>query len=584
MYEFSNKELSKILDELAKLLEIKGENKFKVRAYQNISRKITNLDDDISQLIKEDKLQDIKGIGKGIAGEINEIFDKGYSPALEEIKTELPTGVIEMVEIPGLGPKRANKLFNELEISDISDLKKALKSGKVREIKGFGKKTEEKLLKSLNEYKEYKDLILLSEAEKKAKEIINLINENQKENVIKELKIAGSLRRQNELIGDIDILVITNFSDKAGELISNLSFSDEIIDKGSKKLSIYTKEKIRVDFRFISPENKAPALQYFTGSKEHNVKTRQLAKNNNYKLNEYGLFKIKDNGEFNRVNIKSEKELYNKLGLDYIIPEMREDKGEIEAALKSKLPEVINNNDIKGDLHIHSKYSDGAFSMKEMIEKALELGYEYIAFSDHSKSLKVANGLSIKDIKKQRAEINLLNEEYTDIKVLQGIEVDILRDGSLDYDQETMKKFDIVTASIHTGFNQSKEEITNRIINAMKNPFVDVIGHPQGRLLAKRKAYQLNLDKVISYAKKTNTCLEINASPDRLDLDAQSARKAANEGVKLVINTDAHHLQQLYNMKLGVSVARKAWLEKKNVLNTMSKKEMLEYLNRTEKN
>jgi len=584
MYEFSNKELSKILDELAKLLEIKGENKYKVRAYQNISRKITNMNEDISQLVKDDKLLDIKGIGKGIAGEINEIFEKGFSPALEEIKNELPAGVIEMVEIPGLGPKRANKLFNELEISDISDLKKALKNGEVREIRGFGKKIEEKLLKALNEYKEYKDLILLDEAERKAEEIINQINKNKNEKIINELKLAGSLRRKTELIGDIDILVLTNFPDKAGELITNLDFSDVIIDKGSKKLSIYTKEKIRVDFRFVSPENKFPALQYFTGSKEHNVKIRQIAKDNNYKLNEYGLFKIKDNGEFNRINIESEKELYNQLGLDLIIPELREDLGEIEAALKSELPDVINYNEIKGDLHIHSKYSDGAFSMADMTEKALELGYEYIAFSDHSKSLKVANGLSKKDIKEQREEINILNKKYSDIKILQGIEVDILRDGSLDYEDEILNKFDIVIASIHTGFNQNEEEITNRIITAMKNPIVDIIGHPQGRLLAKRKAYQVNLDKVISFAGKTNTCLEINASPDRLDLDAKSARKAAQKGVKMVINTDAHHLKQLYNMKLGVSVARRGWLEKESILNTMNYKEIKNYLNRTEKN
>ena len=584
MYEFSNKELSKILDELAKLLEIKGENKYKIRAYQNISRKITNINQDISQLVKEDKLQDIKGVGKGIAGEINEIFEKGFSPALEEIKNELPAGVIEMVEIPGLGPKRANKLFNELEISDISDLKKALKNGEVREIRGFGKKIEEKLLKALNEYKEYKDLILLDEAERKAEEIINQINKNKNEKIINELKLAGSLRRKTELIGDIDILVLTNFPDKAGELITNLDFSDVIIDKGSKKLSIYTKEKIRVDFRFVSPENKFPALQYFTGSKEHNVKIRKIAKDNNYKLNEYGLFKIKDNGEFNRINIESEKELYNQLGLDLIIPELREDLGEIEAALKSELPDVINYNEIKGDLHIHSKYSDGAFSMADMTEKALELGYEYIAFSDHSKSLKVANGLSKKDIKEQREEINILNKKYSDIKILQGIEVDILRDGSLDYEDEILNKFDIVIASIHTGFNQNEEEITNRIITAMKNPIVDIIGHPQGRLLAKRKAYQVNLDKVISFAGKTNTCLEINASPDRLDLDAKSARKAAQKGVKMVINTDAHHLKQLYNMKLGVSVARRGWLEKESILNTMNYKEIKNYLNRTEKN
>ena len=584
MYEFSNKEISKILEELANLLEIKGENKFKVRAYQNISRKITTLNKDIEKLVEDEKLQEVKGIGEGIAKEINEIFENGFSPALEELKTELPSGVLEMIKIPGLGPKRAHKLFYELEISDISDLKKALQEGKVKEIKGFGKKTEEKLLKALNEYKEYKDLFLIDEAEKKGKKIINELNKNQKNKIINGYKLAGSVRRKKELIGDLDILVLTDFPDKAGELISKQSFVDEIINRGSKKLSIFTGEKIRVDFRFISPADKGPALQYFTGSKEHNVKIRKIAKENNYKLNEYGLFKIKDNGEFNRVNVNNEKQIYNKLGLDYIIPELREDRGEIEAALNSTLPNIIEKSDIKGDLHIHSRFSDGAFSMEDIIKQAQKIGYEYIAFSDHSKSLKVAHGMSVKNIEEQRNRIKKLRKKYNNIKILQGIEVDILKDGKLDYKKNVLKKFDLVIASIHMGFNQSREKITKRIIKAMKNQYVDIIAHPQGRLLAKRKAYKVNLEKIISTAKKTNTCLEINASPDRLDLDDKSARKAAEKGIKLVINTDAHHIKQLNNMELGINVARRAWLEKENILNTLDYKDLIEFLNRKGKN
>ena len=579
MHELSNKEISKILEEIANLLEIKGENKFKVRAYQNISRKITTLDQDITKLVKDNQLEEIKGIGEGIANEINDILDNGYSPALEELKEELPAGVLEMVEIPGLGPKRANKLFDELKISDISDLKKSLKSGEVRKIKGFGKKTEEKLLKSLNEYKEYKDLILLKSALEKAESVINEINKKQKNEIIKDLKLAGSIRRRKELLGDIDILVVTNSPDEAGELIKNQDFAGEIIDSGSKKISIFTKEKIRIDFRFISPENQFSALQHFTGSKEHNVKIRKIAKKNNYKLNEYGLFKIKEDGQFNRVEVNSEKELYNQLGLNYIIPELREDRGEIEGAANSNLPNSIEKSDIKGDLHIHSKYSDGDYDLEDLISKAKELGYEYIAFTDHSKSLKVANGMSEETIEKQLKKLQDLRENYSQIKILQGIEVDILSDGTLDYTDEILQKFDLVIASIHTGFNQSENKITNRIISAMENPLVDIIAHPQGRLLAKRKAYDVNMEKVIDKANLTNTCLEINASPDRLDLDDNLARKASEKGVKLVINTDAHNLKQFHNMSLGINVARRAWLEKDDVLNTMSYKELIDFLN-----
>lgn len=584
MYKFNNKEVSKILDELAKLLEIKGENKFKVRAYQNISRKITTLNEDIAKLVEEGRLQEVQGIGEGIASEINEIFKIGFSPTLEELKTELPAGVLEMTKIPGLGPKRAHKLFYELEISDISDLKKSLKNGEIKKIKGFGKKTEEKLLKSLNEYKKYKDLILIDEAEKKAEEIINEINKNQKYEIIEGFILAGSVRRKKELIGDIDVLVLTNFPDDAEELITNQTFTDEVIDRGSKKLSIFTGEKIRIDFRFISPENKAPALQYFTGSKEHNVKLRKIAKDKNYKLNEYGLFKIKENGEFNRINVNTEKQLYSKLELDYIIPELREDRGEIEAALNSNLPNVLEKEDIKGDLHIHTKYSDGAYSMEKIIDKSKKIGYEYIAFTDHSKSLQVAHGMSEEKIKEQRKNIKELRNKYSKINILQGIEVDILKDGILDYNNEVLKEFDLVIASIHTGFNQNKEKITNRIVKAMKNPFVDIIAHPQGRLLAKRKAYKVDMEKVIATAKSTYTCLEINASPDRLDLDDKLARKAAKAGVKLVINTDAHHLKQLQNIELGINVARRAWLEKSDVLNTKNYKQLIDFLNSPEKN
>lgn len=577
MDEFTNKEISKMLSELADLLEIKGENKFKVRAYSNIARKVSTMSDNIVDLARGDSLEDVNGIGEGIAGEIKEIFELGFSPALEELKTELPSGVLEMIKIPGIGPKSAHKLFYELEIQDLTDLKKVLEEKKVRKIKGFGPKTEKKLLKSLNEYKEYQGFMLLDEAENKALEIINTIRDLDKTDIIDMIKLAGSIRRKKELIGDIDILISTAFPDKTVSILSDFDFTTKLIDSGNKKVSIMIDDKIRVDFRLIASEDFASAIQHFTGSQEHNVRLRQLAKENGYKLNEYGLFNIKDNNE-KKLELDSEKKIYKKLGLDYIIPELREDRGEIESAAAGELPHSIKLEDIKGDLHIHSRFSDGAFSMREMIEAARKKGYNYLAITDHSQSLRVAHGMTTEKVIRQRQKLVELRKEFPQMGILNGIEVDILNDGSLDYSNDILAGFDLVIASIHTGFKQSEEKITGRIIKAMENPYVDIIAHPQGRILTRRRSYKVDMDKVIADAAKTGTCLEINASPNRLDLDDKLARKAKLEGVKMVINTDAHHIKQLADMKLGITVARRGWLEKGDIINTMDFSELTDYL------
>ena len=581
--DLTNKEISKILSELADLMEIKGENKFKVRAYSNAARKLNSISEDVGDLISEGRLTDLNGIGKGIGSTIEDIYQEGYSPTLEELRTELPSGVLELIEIPGLGPKRAHKLFYDLEIQSVEGLKKALLQKRVRTLKGFGPKTEEKLLKAIEEYKQYQGLVLYDEAENEAALILDELNKIAEENKgsVEEIEVAGSLRRKKEIIGDIDILISTEKPEKLCELLEQLSFLKEVIEKGETKVSIYTENNNRVDFRLIKPEEFASALQYFTGSKEHNVKMRQKAKKNGYKLNEYGLFKISDNpdGKDERVSIETEQDIYNKLEMDYIIPELREDRGEMEAAANESLPESVKLSDINGDLHVHSRFSDGAFTIEEMIDAALEMGYDYLAITDHSQSLRVAHGMSAEKVVRQRKKLNELRSKYPDFDIINGIEVDILSDGSLDYSDEILRGFDFVIASIHSGFRQSEEKMTQRIIKAINNPFVDVIGHPQGRILGRRKSYSVDMKKVIEAAAQQRVALEINASPNRLDLDPIMARKAKEAGVKLIINTDAHHIEQFKDMKLGVNVARRGWLEKEDILNTMSYDELMDYFN-----
>jgi DNA polymerase (family 10) len=576
MQGMSNKEIAKVLSKFADLMAIKGENDFKIRAYTNAARKIESYSDEISQLAAEDKLKDIKGIGSGIAESINELLQDGVIEEMEAIKAELPPGVIEMTDIRGLGPKTANRFYYELEIEDLISLEKALKEGKVQKLKGFGKKSEEKILNALKNHEKYVDKIMLAKALKTAKEIIETIKTELQPELFKKIKICGSSRRAKELTGDLDILIATDQPVKLSKKLKNLNFTAEVIGAGDTKVSIRTEKGVQTDFRLVSKEEFPSALHYFTGSQAHNVRMRQLAKDNNLKLSEYGLFKEDGSKE----KIESEADIFNILGLDYIIPELREDQGEIEAAQRGELPQSIELEDIKGDLHLHSRYSDGAFSIKKMAEAAREQrNYRYIAVTDHSQSLTVANGMSIEELKEQLQEIDELNKEFKDFKVLKGVEVDILKNGKLDFDDEFLDQLDFVIASIHSYFKLEEKEMTERIIKAVKNPYVNLIGHPSGRILGGREAYAVDLEKVIEAAAKYNTALEINASPQRLDLNAEWARKVKKAGGKISINTDAHHYKEYADMELGISTARRGWLEKEDVINTFSYEELIEFLN-----
>ena len=563
MHSFSNKEISDMLSEYTDLMKIFDENKYRVRAYDNASRIVSDRTIDLEKMVKEDNLEEINGIGEGIAGTIKDIFEKGYCEELEELREQLPAGFEELLNIPGLGPKTAGKFLEEMEIKNIDDLKKALQNKEVRKLKGMGAKTEENLLEALKEYEEYTNYINLDQALKTSEKLIEKLKENSDE--ILKIETAGSTRRKKIKIGDIDILIsVKNKKDhNLLETIRNLAEIQDILLEGETKISARTTEGLQVDFRMVTDEEYPAALMYFTGSKYHNVRLRQIAKDKNYKLNEYGVFE-----DDKRLDADSEAEIYELLDLKYIEPEIREDKGEIEAAQNDGLPNLITIDDIQGDFHVHSNYSDGALSIEEMVKAAKERGYKALAFTDHSQSLNIANGLSVERVKKQWKEIEEVRENHPDFLILKGIEVDIKKDGTLDYDDEILSGFDLVIASVHNNFNLPADEMTNRIVKAMKNPHIDILGHPTGRMLGNRTPFEFDYDKVLETALENDVILEINASPSRFDLNDEMAMDAIRSGVKLTINTDAHHPDQYNYMEYGIYIARRAWAENDNIINT----------------
>lgn len=570
-----NKEVAEKLYELASYLEILGEMRFKINAYIEAARRIENLSMPIENLAKEGKLTEIKGIGEGIAKKIVQYLETGKIDKLEEVKKKIPPTLIELLDIPGIGPRGAYALYQKLGIKNIEDLRKAAIEGKIRELDGFGPKKEENILKALQE------------AKKKEIRRINLgvalpIAEFVKENLIKgapveKIEICGSIRRMKETIGDIDILVTSKNSEKVMDYFTNMEIVKEVVNRGDTKSTIITPEGIQIDVRVVEPISFGAAVQYFTGSKQHNVKIRELAIKRGLKVNEYGVFKI-DSDE--RVCGEKEEEVYDILGLPLIPPEMREDRGEIELGLENKLPKIVEINDIRGDTHIHTKYSDGENSLYEMAKKAMDLGYEYIVVADHAKALGVASGLSIEDYKKQKREIDELNNQFGDkFRIFFGCELNILSDGSVDFDEKDLEIFDICLAGIHTGFNQDKKKITERVKRAMGIKKIKIITHPTGRLLGSRDEYEIDLDEIFKEAKNSGKILEINATPERLDLnDLNVLHGKELYGLKYAIGTDAHSIYGLLDMRYGVGVARRGWLTKDDVINTLSLKEFKKFI------
>jgi len=563
-----NQFVSEILYKIADLLDLKGEIFFKTRAYRMAAQTIEVLDEDIENVVRENRLQDIPGVGEALAKKIKEIVETGHSEYFERLKKEIPEGLLSMLEISGLGPKKVAAMYQKLGIKTIDELKDACIEGKIRNLEGFGEITERNILRGIELMKKTSGRVLLNLAYEDGNNFIKFLKKCDK---IDRLSVAGSLRRMKETIGDLDILASSDKPDDVMDYFVKYDVIQEVLMKGSTKTSVLLKDDIQVDLRVVKDESFGAALQYFTGSKEHNVNLRGIAIKKGFKLNEYGLFD-KENDKF--IVGKNEDEIYKKLGLSYIEPEIRENRGEIEASSKNILPTLVKYDEIKGDLHIHSNYSDGLESIETIANSCKKLGYEYIGIADHSQSLKVAKGLSEDKLIKKLDEIKKINKKLKDFKILFGTECDIKSDGSLDYSNNILKMFDFVGIAIHTNFKMSQKEATNRIMKGMDNEYVTFLAHPTCRIIRKREPFDLDIDKIFEKAIETNTYLEINSFPDRLDLNDMHTKQAKDKGAKFVIGTDAHNLNHLAFIRFGIATARRGWLEKKDILNTNSLKDL----------
>jgi len=563
-----NADVAAILYEIGEILTIK-DDRFRSRAYLLAAQRITSLTEDIRKVKERGELDEIPGVGRSIAYTITEVLDTGESKVLEELRESLPPGVRQLMELEGVGPKNAMRLVEELKLSSIDDLEKAAREGMIREIKGFGEKKELNILQSISDYRNRQTRFLLGAILPVVDDMLAWMRESP---AVLKAEVAGSYRRRRETIGDLDLLIASNEPDAASKRFVEMPPVERVVGHGSTKSTILLMGHLQVDCRVVPPEAYGAALQYFTGSKDHNIKLRTIGVKLGYKLNEYGLFS-RDDGKL--VASETEEEIYRVLGMDYVQPELRENRGEIEAAMEHKLPSLIELGEIRGDLHCHSKWSDGAMTIKEIVEKAKGLGLSYVALTDHSKSLGIAHGLNEERLREQGKEIDAINEELDGFTVLKGIECDIKADGSMDLSDSSLVDLDFVVASIHSGFKNDEETLTNRMISAIHNEYVHAIGHPTGRIIQKRKPYPLNLDKVIEETTAQHVALEINAFPERLDLDEVSSRKTMEAGALVSIGTDAHALNQMEFLSLGVSVARRGWLTTKDVVNTRTTKELL---------
>ncbi len=567
-----NQEIAKIFNDIADILEIKGDNPFRIRAYRRAAQNIEGFAKDIAET-REEELKKIPGIGQDLADKINEYTKTGKLPFYQELKKEVPSGLLQLLSIPGLGPKTAKTLFEKRKIKNIDDLERLAKKGELKDLPGIRIKTEENILKGIEMVKRHGERHPIGRVLPMAEDMLKRLRETTP---VKDLCLAGSLRRWKETIKDIDILATSANPEKVMHGFIRLPGIKNVLLKGPTKSSIVTREGIQVDLRVVDENSFGAALAYFTGSKAHNIRLREMAVKRGLKINEYGIFEVKTGA---KIGGKNEADVYKALRLPFIQPELREDTGEIETVMShKKLPELLELIDIKGDLHVHSKDSDGSLNIEEIIDPARERGYKYIAVTDHSKGLVIAGGMSIDKILEQNRKIESINKRLRGFRLLSGVEMDIKSDGTMDYPDEVLKKLDIVVASVHSGFRQSKEQITKRLISAMKNPYVSIIAHPTGRLIGERDAYEVDMEKFLKIAGDTGTAIEINAYPLRLDLSDIYVRKAKEMGIPLVVSTDAHVIYQLDFMRYGVGIARRGWLEEKDVLNTYAYRELLKRL------
>ncbi|MCM8801601.1 MAG: DNA polymerase/3'-5' exonuclease PolX [Candidatus Omnitrophica bacterium] len=568
-----NQEIAKIFYEIAYFLEMEGVQ-FKPFAYQKAGLTLESLERDVEEIYKKEGLEGLKkipGVGESIALKIEEYLKTARIRYYEDYRKKYPINLEELMHIEGLGPKRLKILYDKLKIKNLEDLEKSAKAGKISPLPGFGEKTEKNILEAIEFAKRSKGRFLLGEILPRVKEVYEKLKSLKE---VERIDMVGSIRRMKETIGDVDFLVISKNPASIMDFFVSLPGIIKVWGKGNTKSSVRLKEGFDMDIRVLPKDSYGAALQYFTGSKEHNIGLRKIAMEKGLKLSEYGLFK-----SARLIAGQTEEEIYQKLGMDWIPPELREDRGELELALKKRLPNLIELKDIKGDLHIHSKFNGGANTIEEIAEQAIRLGYAYIGIADHTKFLKIEHGLDEEQIHQRNKHIERLNERYKGrIKILKGCEANILPDGSIDLDDKCLKEQDFVIAGVHSRFKMTKQEMTERIIKAMRNPHVDIISHPTGRLIQKRDEYEINLEKILEVAKETKTILEINSYPERLDLNDVNIKRAKELGVKMVINTDAHHIDQLRFIEYGVYQARRGWAEKEDIINCWPLKEMLNFL------
>ena len=566
-----NRTIAGMFERIADILEFQNELSFKVNAYRKAARVISDLRGDIEVVWREGKLRQIPGVGEGIAKKIDEFLKTGKMSKYEEVTKDVPAELIELMSIQGLGPKTLALVHKELKVKSLEDLQKAIDNGAMESLPGMGKKKVENIGRGIQLRAASQRRIPLGVALPLVESIIVQL---KKVRGVLHVSPAGSLRRMRENIGDIDILATGHNGKGIIDHFVHLDQVEEVLAAGETKGSVIVEGGKQVDLRVVEPHSFGAAMQYFTGSKAHNIRLRGIAKDRGLKINEYGVFE----GD-TKIGGKTEEEVYGTLDLPWIPPEMREDRGEVELATSGRLPTLIGYDEVRGDLHVHSNYSDGSATLEEIAVRAKELGYEYIAICDHSESVFYAGGVTPQKLKEKIEETRAVNRRVSGITILSGIEVDIKGDGSLDCSNRLLEKLDIVVAAIHSGF---KKSVTGRMLKAMDNPHVNVIAHPTGRLISSREGYDVDIDAVMRKAVETGTALEINSHYDRLDLDDVSSRKAKEMGLKLAIGTDAHHVDQLWMMKLGVGVARRGWLERNDVLNTYPLNKLLKFFSREE--
>jgi DNA polymerase (family 10) len=571
-----NKELADIFEGMADILEFKAENPFKISAYRKASRIIGDLTQDIKEIAEKGKLKDVPGIGEGMAEKIAEYLKTGKISKFDEAKKGISDELIAIMDIPGMGPKTLSMLNREKGIGNLSQLEKAVENGSLIGLPGIGEKKVENIRRGIELLKQSKGRMNLGTAFPVAKRIVETLRQKTGSHKI---EWAGSLRRMKENIGDIDILAAAADHVKILYVFTHLPEVREVLASGETKASVIVEGGTQIDLRVVEEDSYGAALQYFTGSKGHNIRLRGIAKAKGIKINEYGVFK----GE-KKIGGKEEKEVYRSLGMDWIEPELREDRGEIEAAQEGRLPKVVQESEIKGDLHVHSRWSDGTSSIEEIAKASQKRGYQYVAICDHSKSLRIAHGLDESRLMKQIEEIDQINEKleekFKNFRVLKGTEVDILSDGGLDLSDKVLEKLDLVVGAIHSGFKQEKGKMTKRILRALENPLIHILAHPSGRLLGARDPYEVEMDELMEAAEKYGKALEINAYFERLDLDDIHCRKAKEMGIRVAIGTDSHHLDQMWMINLGVAVARRGWLEAADILNTLPLKGILKWCHR----